>query len=68
MPGLLDELRTSSTVATVSVLHRAAIRAGRHQAVRPWRLLTQENATTLDRRLTWRRKINRSNRRTARTV
>ena len=45
-PALLDARPTARIVLPVPAIPRAAILAGRHQAVRPWCLLTQDIATT----------------------
>jgi hypothetical protein len=64
-PTLFDNPPTASTLSIVSAIPRAAILAGRRQAVRPWRLHTQDIATRSKGKFPWRRKSNRNSRRTA---
>jgi hypothetical protein len=62
--AFLDEPPPTSTLSAVPAIPRAAILAGRPQAVRPWCLLTQDIANQLEGVFPWRTK-NRANRRTA---
>jgi hypothetical protein len=63
--ALLDEAPPASTLQAVSAISfEPRSLAGRHQAVGPWCLLTQDIATSLKGLFPWRTK-NRANRRTA---